>query len=266
MIFVTTYPVLSSDLRGKHIADELGCKVLDKSIGDARGETVVIVKDAADTLVARAKDRGNRIVYDPLDQYCAKGRPCSFRPELADVVIVPNATAAKFYPLLGFKKAEFAVIPHQWDPRITGEAPQDRVRAAYIGNHFNCPPWWDGDRRTDMLELPEFAKYNLHLSLNQRDPLHIVHKPALKVASAAAVGANVVAYRDPAALELLGDDYPFYVDDDPKAAIRMAREAFGTPAWDRGREIMKKVKEKTSVQAVAALYRQLDRPTMKEAA
>lgn len=267
MIFVVTYPILSSDLRGKHIADAMGCKMLVRDIGNARGETIVFVKDAPKALVDRAKERGNRVVYDPLDMYCYLGRKCSFYEDMADTVIVPNEMAADFYVKRGFTECNFVVIPHQWDYRIAEYAPQDRIRAGYIGNEFNCPSWWDGDRFTDMAAFPPFGRYNLHLSLNQRDPLHVLLKPAIKVASAAAVGANVVAYRDPSAMELLGDDYPFYVDKEPKDAIRMAREAFGTAEWQRGREIMRKVKEKTSLAAVAALYRQLDKSeAMPEAA
>jgi hypothetical protein len=55
----------------------------------------------------------------------------------------------------------------------------------------------------------------------------------------------------------LGDDYPFYVDGEPMPAIRMARESFGGAAWKKGREMMKAVKEKTSLEAVAGLYKRL---------
>lgn len=260
MLFVVTEPVafVSSELRGKHIADALGCKVLVKSIGNAQDEPIVFVKDAPRDLVEKAKERGNRILYDPLDMYCYMGRKCSFA-ELVDVVIVPNAAAAGFYASKGFEFARYAVIPHQWDYRITGEAPQDRVRPAYIGHEFNCPKGWDGTKLTLMTAdvLGHISGYNLHLSLNSREPTHVLLKPAIKVASAAAVGANVVAFPDPSALELLGPDYPFYVHINQRAAIRMACEAFGGPEWKRGLEKMKEVRERTSLRAIAALYRRL---------
>lgn len=264
MIFVVTNPFVSSILRGQHIADELGCRTLFQSIGGARNQPILFVKDADPELVAAAKDRGNRILYDPLDQYCKDGRICQFAA-LVDVVILPNRPAAAFYRANGFPQAAFAVIPHQWDHRIKGDAPQDHCRPGYIGHSFNCPPGWDGDKFVDMSAdsqlggdlLAAFASFNLHLSLNARKPAHALLKPAIKVASAAAVLANVVAYPDPSALELLGPDYPFYVDSDPMAAIRMARESFGGVDWLRGREKMKEVRERTSLQAIAGLYRRL---------
>lgn len=270
MIFVVSNPpnpFVSSLLRGKHIADELGCDLLVKDIGGARNDVVVFVKDATREMVEKAKDRGNRIAYDPLDLYCYYWRSCPFA-ELVDVLIVPNSACAAFYRAQGFRNCEFAVIPHQWDHRIVGEAPQDAFRPGYVGNKFNCPSWWEGERATDMTDsvLPEFAKFNLHLSLNSRKRTHTLLKPAIKVASAAAVGANVVTYRDPSAVELLGPDYPFYVDECPKAAIRMACDAFGTPEWGRGLEVMKKVRKKTSLHAVANLYRQLAEENMPQAA
>lgn len=268
MIFVVTNPFVSSLLRGKHIADELGSRTLFASIGGARNQPIVFVKDADPELVSAAKDRGNRILYDPLDQYCKAGRACQFAG-LVDVVILPNRASAAFYRANGFPEAAFAVIPHQWDHRIKGEARQDQCRPGYIGHSFNCPPGWEGAKVVDMGGdiSADFARFNLHLSLNARNPAHALLKPAVKVASAAAVLANVVAYPDPSALELLGPDYPFYVDSDPMAAIRMARESFGGVDWLRGREKMKEVRERTSLQAIVGLYRRLaDRdPSMLDA-
>jgi hypothetical protein len=238
------------------------------SIGDARNETIVFVKDAADALVRKAKDRGNMIVYDPLDMYCYLNRSVSFDSRLVDVVIVPSIQAAAFYRSHGFESAEYAVIPHQWDPRIEGRAAQDYCRPGYIGHDFNCPAWWDGEAHQDMTDtvIAAAPRYNLHLSLNARLETHILLKPATKVATASAVLANVVAYPDPAVVELLGTDYPYLVQDDPQEAVRAAKGSFGSTEWKRARDRMSMVRDRTSIEAVAALYARLEEKQQAEAA
>jgi hypothetical protein len=105
--------------------------------------------------------------------------------------------------------------------------------------------------------LAAAPQFNMHLCLQRRDERHALLKPATKISTASAVGANVLTYRDPSAVELLGQDYPFYVDSDQNTAIRMVRESFGGREWKRGREKMKEVRERTSLKAIAALYRRL---------
>jgi hypothetical protein len=175
-----------------------------------------------------------------------------------DVVLVPNRACTGWYAKR-FPNARYAVIPHQWDYRIIGTAQQYRYAPGYIGKGFNLTvPGWDGATVADSSQhLAAAPLFNLHLSLNRRDERVALLKPATKVATAAAVLANVLTYRDPSAVELLGQDYPFYVDSDQMAAIRMARESFGSREWKRGREKMKEVRERTSLQAIAGLYRRL---------
>lgn len=257
MIFVVSNFAISSVLRGEHIAEELGAKLLFADIGGVRNTDVVFVKEADRGLVHDAKDRGNRIVYDVIDFYCYKNRSASFE-DLVDVLIVPNRACIAWYASR-FPNARYCVIPHQWDHRIKGLAQQARYAPGYIGKGFNFTiPDWDGAKvfRSEE-QLEAVPKFNLHLSLQSRDERIALLKPATKVSTAAAVLANALTYRDPSAVELLGDDYPFYVDGDPMAANRMARESFGTATWKKGRDMMKDVKERTSLASIAALYRRL---------
>lgn len=257
MIFVVHSDFFTATLRGEHIATELGVKCLFADLGGARNTDVVFVKEADRGLVLDAKDRGCRVILDVIDYYCYKARECLFA-DLVDVLIIPNHASIAWYAER-FPKARYAVIPHQWDYRIKGQAQQIRYAPGYIGKGFNfCTEGWDGATVFDSTKHLEAAPlFNLHLALQRRDERVALLKPATKVSTAAAVGANVLTYRDPSAVELLGPDYPFYVDSDQKAAIRMARESFGGKDWKRGRERMKEVRERTSLQAVAALYRRL---------
>lgn len=256
MIFVVNNEFASATLRGEHIAAELGVPCLFADLGGARNQQVVFVKDADRGLVLDAKDRGNEVIYDPIDLFCYKNRTVPFA-DLVDVLLVPNKACIEHYKSI-FTRARFAVVPHQWDPRITSTAPQDYCRTAYIGKGFNCPPGFGGMKVFNSVQFLEAAPlFNLHLSLNRRD-LCALLKPATKIATASAVLANVVSYADPGAVELLGVDYPFLASgDNEKEIISFAQKCFGNPIWKRARERMKEVRERTSLKSIASLYRDL---------
>lgn len=258
MIFVVNNDFTSSVLRGNHVAEATGSKLLFQDIGGASKQNIVFVKEADRGLVMDAKDRGNRIIFDVIDLFCYKQRTCPFG-DLVDVLIVPNRACIAWYAE-HFPVARYAVIPHQWDYRIKGLAQQTRYAPGYIGKGFNFTvPDFDGAKVfLSAQHLEAVPEFNLHLALQRRDERIALLKPATKVSTAAAVLANALTYRDPSAVELLGDDYPFYVDGEPMAAIRMARESFGTATWKKGRDMMKDVKERTSLEAIAALYKRLD--------
>jgi hypothetical protein len=274
VLFVINNDFTSSELRGDHIAAHLGERVLFQTIDGARNQTIVFVKDVDRGLVLDAKDRGNKIVLDVIDFYCYRGKRYEWG-DLIDVLIVPNRSCISFYKR-DFPNARFAVIPHQWDFRISGAAPQDQVRTAYIGKAFNRPEFWKGASVVLTEDfLPNVAKYNLHIALQRRHDLDILLKPCTKISTASAVSANVITFDDPGAVELLGWDYPYLVnkDMDPWEAIEYARGNFGSPSWKRGRDRMREVKEKTSLRAVGKLYRRLAdgdeslfEPVMMEAA
>lgn len=260
MLFVTNNQFTSSKLRGEHIAQELGVKCLFADLGGARNQTVIFVKEADRGLVEDAKDRNNRIVLDVIDLYCREERSVPFE-DLVDVLIVPNQASIEFYKER-FKNATFAVIPHQWDSRIKGTCPQDFCRTAYIGKHFNQPNGWGGMSITNSEQFLQAAPlFNLHLGLNQRTERMRLLKPATKIATASAVSANIVSYPDPGAKELLGWDYPFFVQEGMSVneAINYAQKNFGGGFWKKARDKMKEVKEKTSLKAVAELYKALEK-------
>ena len=258
MIFVLNNSFTSSILRGEHIAAALKTRCYFGDLCGTRNDKVVIVKEADRGLVEDAKEHSNQIIYDVIDFY-AKDRVCPFA-DLVDVLIVPNKACIAFYRQ-HFPKAAMAVIPHQWDYRITGSAPQDYCRVGYIGKGFNKPAFWNGLAATNSAQFLQAAPMlNLHIALQKRDGRAGPLKPSTKISTAAAVGANVVTWDDPGAVELLGSDYPYMVRDgeDAPEAIHNAQKSFGSSVWKRARERMRDVKEKTSLDAVVKLYRRLD--------
>ena len=250
MIFVKSVKsnFSSGELRGDHIARSLGTKCFINA-APVRNDVVVFVKFADPIIVFNAKEAGNLIVYDVLDYFCYGDRKVQFA-DTVDVVIVPNLASVEFYKMI-FPKAKFTLIPHQWDYRIEGRAPQDAYRPGYIGEAFNMTPRWHGEAVTDKDEFLKAApRFNLHIAINA--PTRRLLKPATKVVTAAAVGANVLTMADPSALELVGLDYPYiYVGE----GFERVENDFGSSTWKRGLETMEKVRERTSLEAVSKLYR-----------
>lgn len=217
-------------------------------------EWVVFVKSFDG--IEQAKRDGCLVCLDPVDYYCyGDGREFRPIPEV-DLLVVPNKACAGTYRGL-FPNADFLIVPHQWDDRITGQCEHDAFRAAYIGRKFNLTEHLAVDMVTDEADqLAALPRYNCHVSHRSWDAA-VWRKPATKVASAAAVGAVVVTTPDMSSKYLLGEEYPFYAPGTLFDGLYRAKKAFGTQQWAEAREIMAGVRERTSLAAVADLYRVL---------
>jgi hypothetical protein len=263
VIFVKERDLDSTRLRGDDIAHEFGTVCLLNDLDGARaGETVVFVKTARDALVREAKDRGCVIAFDPIDYFCyeSDGRPVPEWLPLVDKVIVPNGKCEAGMREM-FPAASFHVIPHQWDARLDVMAEHDAFRPGYIGRRFNFPV----NANIPQVNAPEQMMlcapwFNCHVQIREPNGLDWTWKPATKVATAAAVGAPIITTADPSSKELLGPDYPLYIDSAQRldVALEYCRDKFLTPIWEQAREIMAEVRKATSVQAIARLYRGLE--------
>ena len=258
MLFVAPKGYPSSELRGDQIAAELGVPCLSR-MDETQDDVIVFVKSAYTSDVELAKSRGNVIAYDVLDYFCYADRHLPFA-HLVDILIVPNSVCEPVYQVM-FPSAKQVVIPHNWDSRIGGEAKHDKPRLGYIGMSFNAPNT-DRNMYSAVVEpknmVDAASQYNLHLCITKRDDMAKMLKPATKIATASAVGACAIAHLDPSAMELLGEEYPFYVHTTLDDAIDDAIRSFGGERWARARTIMAKVREKTSPRNIAQLYKQLE--------
>jgi hypothetical protein len=102
-------------------------------------------------------------------------------------------------------------------------------------------------------QLAAMPRFNCHVS-QRSTKLDSLRKPATKVANASAVGAVIVTTPDSSSRYLLGAEYPFYVHGTILDALFSTKKRFGSAAWDEAREIMRGVKERTSLEAVCKLY------------
>ena len=256
MLFVSD-PRWPSYLKPAELASEMGCRILPR-MDETEDETVVFVKRVEDEDIQKAKRQGCRIVYDPMDYFCYPKRQVSWG-HLVDVVVVPNKSCIDEYRKL-FPLAQFVLIPEHAPPRLKGMCEYWEPKFGYIGAEFNMPkvktPMTSVLDRKDWLDMA--PKFNLHLCVSKREGLAWLMKPASKLAMASAVGACAVVYKDPSAVELLGEDYPFYVKSSIDETAQEALSCFGDEKWYKAKRMMKEVKERTSVSESAKSYTALE--------
>lgn len=244
---------IAGELRAQLIADHLGVPCSDKLENPEPGEWVVFVKTFDG--ISEAKRAGCMVAFDPVDFYGYPGRDRELIQDV-DLLIVPNRDVTTGYKAM-FPRADFMVVPHQWDHRIEGQAPTDRFIPGYVGQRFNLRQELNIPIVSDPAQhLSALPLFNCHFA-EHATPQSWLCKPATKVAAASAVGAVIVTDRASSALELLGPEYPFYSCPTLLDGLWKAKKAFGQQAWEEAQEIMRKVKERTSLESVANLYKVL---------
>ena len=104
----------------------------------------------------------------------------------------------------------------------------------------------------DSHPLRHAGQFNCHLALRVPGPAEL-YEPGGEVANAAACGAVLVTMRDAAAVELLGEDYPFYCTGERAAieeTIRRAREARGKAPWKKALALLREAGAKSTLERV----------------
>lgn len=261
--FVKYYDKGSTIMGADQVAEALREKGVDarsvypRDLKDVRDSILVFIKTSKlpDLISARfGGHRGNRLVLDVQDTVVFK-RWIKNRWLYHGFIFKNQAQLRDF----AVRDALNRVIYHQWDPRYVPNTLGDKdFRIAYLGLSRSLSLWgqlpgveyFDGDYFRRALA------YNCHLSV--REPgKELLYKPNCKVSTAAACEANLVTTRDESTLELLGPDYPYYAEPETAslaAAIDKARSTFGGPEWKRGLDLMKEVRERTSMPRIAEDY------------
>ncbi|HEX6904842.1 MAG TPA: hypothetical protein VF789_34360 [Thermoanaerobaculia bacterium] len=265
--FVKYYEKGSTVMGADQISEGLRARGWDarsipvSEMGSVTGGILVFIKTSRLDHLLLAKARKNRLVLDVQDTVVFKRRIKN--RWLYDALIFKNRRQLADF---GRRDKHDRVIYHQWDLRYSpNQAPRDRMVLGYIGDarslnlwgqlpDIECIPVQDG-------MFAAAAKFNCHLSIREpgRD---FLYKPNCKVSTAAVCEVNLITTRDASAVELLGEDYPYYCEPDHDsilAAIEKARSSFGSPEWQRGLERMKAVREATRMDRVLDQYEDLFR-------
>jgi len=226
-----------------------------------RDAVLVFVKRADLHHLLETALRGNRRVLDVQDSLAFR-RWLSYGA-LYDGILFRNRRQLEDHAC---GRAVCRAIYQHWDPRYAAHRNgAGGLRVGYVGIPRSCELWG----RLPGVEFvgPEdwFAaaeRFNAHLSVRSAHR-EWLYKPNAKVATAAACGAVLITTPDCASVELLGEDYPFYLaGNDPasvEAGLDRARSAWGGPQWREALARLRAVKEELAIERVAARYLELFR-------
>lgn len=239
--------------------------------GELRGirdAILVFIKRADLVHLAAARAAGNRCVLDVQDQVVFR-HWISHWPFYQAFIFRNRRQLRDFRRQLrglGNLRARCCTIYQHWDPRYSPhEASSGRLRTGYLGVPRSVGLW-------DRVPGVEFVgpddwfrrarEFNAHLSL--RAPgREWRYKPGAKVGTAAACEAVLITTPDCSAVELLGQDYPFYARgadrESAVEALERAAAEIGGPLWRDALERLREVKARTSLDRIARKYLELFR-------
>lgn len=215
-------------------------------------DAIVVFADAPGTgALLRARLAGNATLIDVRGSRAGPRFPGAVR--LVDGAIFRSLRQQKeldrprWTSRVIYDEPEPGLAPHGLAP---GEFRVACFGEGAAGEHFGA---LRGVGFIDSHPLRHAGQFNCHLSLRRPGAAELCH-PGGEVANAAACGAVLVTMRDAAAVELLGDDYPFYCDGDRQAieaTIARARAACGGPEWQAALALLRKAgAESTLARAV----------------
>jgi hypothetical protein len=229
--------------------------VTPADIGNVRDAIVVFIKSSRWWHVERARWKRNLTVLDVHDAMVFDGRVKNQR--LVDGIIWRNRRQLADFACAGQINC---MLHQQWDPRYAANrAGGAGIAIGYFGVPRSFPHWQriPGAACHDRNYFQSALDYNCHLSVRAPGREYL-YKPNCKVSTASACAANLVTTRDESALDLLGEDYPYYLDsaelESVLAGIEHARATFGGPEWRMGLERMREVRDKTSIDRAIAGY------------
>lgn len=254
--FVKYYEKASTVLGGDQIAEELARRGFDSrsipvaELDGVQNSILVFVKTSRLDQLLGARLRGNLTVLDVQDTPVFKRRLKN--GGLFDGAIFRNRRQVED---LARRSWCSEVIPLQWDPRYRpNQVPAGEFRAVYLGDRRSLA-FFDELPGVECVENDLFARapaFNCQLSVRQPGR-EFLYKPGVKVSTAAACRAVLVTTADVTAVELLGEDYPFFCGSDRDsvvAALERARQSLGGPLWDAALERLEAVRERTRLERV----------------
>ncbi len=216
----------------------------------ARNGIVVFAGSVGAGPLLRARLAGNRTLVDVRGLPAAPRFPGAAR--LVDGAIFRNQRQQKdldrprWTSRVIYDEPEPGLVPHSV---AAGEFRVACFGAAAAGAHFGK---LRGVAFIDSHPLRHAGQFNCHLSLRVPGPAEL-YEPGGEVANAAACGAVLVTMRDAAAVELLGEDYPFYCTADRtaiEATLQRAREACGGSQWKKALDLLRAAGEKSTLERV----------------
>ena len=244
-----------------------------------RDSIVVFVKHHKPAVAKLLRSQNNKIVLDVLDGYTtvnvgaakspdARENRGGFIKDYFDSYILSTNRLLEDTKDLYLPSVLPYVIYEKFDPKIakykklfdTKMKPHDKLKIGYIGAKENIMHYEDPFVRENIQPVFDFNSqpkmaplYNCHYSIRIEGTEDFLYKPTSKITTAAAVGANIIHTRDCGAIEIAGEDYPYYTDSDLQSVINTinyAKETYGTKVWNEGLEIMSQVRDRLHIDRI----------------
>jgi hypothetical protein len=228
--------------------------VAASEVGGTRDAIVVMTGSVSAGRLLRARLAGNLVLMDVRGGQACPGFPGSAR--LIDGAIFRNQRQQRDFDRPRWTSR---VIYDEAEPGLAAhKVPAGGFSAACFGTAAAGEQFGRirGVAFIDSHPLRYAGQFNCHLSLRVPGPAEL-YQPGAEVANAAACGAVLVTMRDAAAVELLGDDYPFYCSGERTAvesAIQRARTARGGKEWKAALARLREAGAKTSLARVVELH------------
>jgi hypothetical protein len=241
----------------------------------------------------------NKHIYDVVDNYIYQKDSVNhiINSKLIDHLIVNNEYMKSEICIQNKLETNFvSVIHHHWDPRISNakKINQDELRFGFLGsvaslehtdnflyhkklvNEFPIE-FYDselGKSVTDLVKQRKKVKiihnpsamddlqinFNCHLSIRENDTVVSKYKTTAKLATASALGHNIITTYERAVEDVLPSDYPFILKDTNLVTIKhmfsLVKKDFcgDKTLWNVGLKMVKTIKNKLSIEQLISEY------------
>ena len=238
-----------------------------------RNSIVVVSKTFLDTCKTSQLERmarSNILIADPVDGKLSDGKI-----EHVHVLMAASVAAYDDYVARYPQKPVFYVT-HHVDLRIPSDIhpPDKAFRAAYFGDPLNTCLDQAISEKVDVYRavsgadaeswIRRLKDYNFHYCV-RRGRSFDGHKPFIKGFTAAHCRSNMLIQKTAGdAAHYLGDDYPYFLPDEPSVEtilerLEFARESFGGPEWRLGLQIMEEVRRRSTPERVVSEFEEMIR-------
>lgn len=218
----------------------------------------------------RLKLNNNKIILDVVDKLTYLNlyleKETSYY-HILDGVIFPNKFSENHF--MQDLSCKSTTIYHQYDSRLT-DSPIDKsqdfgvcyVGVVYQDPYFMNPPDW-----LDITNIGVMPDVNKMFEILRKYPIHFSHrssniqdfyfKPSTKISIAAATNSTFITSKDKTVVELLGEDYPLYINEDiskTNKLINHLKFEFEKNNLDSYIQLLKPIKEKLNINSICKEY------------
>ena len=237
-----------------------------KRIKAVKDSVVVFIKDAPKThhrIIRKLKRQNNILIWSPVDGFAnVTDEPWV---KMFDGALVSNTLCQTDWRPYFHKDCRCEVLYLHWDPRCVFNRAKE-YRLVYAGIIVPDNISEEYLKRVEGLNTIEInttdpgkqneiftqvLDYNCHFSVRQEGSESFKYKTNSKLTFAAGTNSNIILSRDQAHVELLDGAYPYYTGsdiDDVIKTVKYARETYGTKVWNEALEMMREVRERTSIE------------------